>query len=122
MARRLHCQWMVPDKPVVLFLNAEEAWFWYVQSQTARLDGARFRADATDWARPCTPDDIASAVLKLRQTGKLTRHHLNVLLRFGHANRRPDARIRDEQTSAQLWDEALDRLHTVLNTKGLFLS
>ena len=43
---------------VVLFDNAEEAWFWFILAQQAKLDGARFTAGMSLTPRPCEPSDI----------------------------------------------------------------
>jgi len=40
------------------FDSAEAAWFWFVQAQVARLEGARISAGAGTFQRPCEPVDI----------------------------------------------------------------
>lgn len=100
------------------FASAEEAWFWFVRCQQVRRDGARF-SDSGGPQRPCDPDDIYVAAATLHRRGILSRPHMSVLGTFGLRGHPPDARCRDEQSSARLWDEALDRLNTILRTKGI---
>jgi hypothetical protein len=107
------------ERPTIPFLNAEEAWFWFIRSQRARLEGARLRRDEADVARPCDPDDIYCALMELVREKILGRHHMKVLACFGINERPPDNRVRSEQKAFRFWDEALDRLATVLKKKGI---
>jgi len=100
------------------FRTAEEAWFWYVRAQRARRDGQRFDGPG-DVARPCSADDIYLAAVKLVRGGTLRLWHLRTLLAFGFQDRPPDPRVAAEERDARLWDEALDRLTTVLRRKGI---
>ena len=101
------------------FADAEEAWFWFIRCEKARRDGARFRQGLSRMARPCDPDDIYRAVLTLYRTNQIRRHHVDVLNRHGFAECAPDPRCREEEKAARHWDEALDRLGTLLKGKGL---
>jgi len=105
--------------PVSPFTSAEEAWFWYVRSQCARLDGARFEPDMTLTHRPCDPDDLYRAVMGLKRARRLRADHLRVLGIYGLRDSPPDSRCREEEKPARLWDEALDQLTTVLKGKGI---
>lgn len=105
-----------PSRP---FGCAEEAWFWFVRSQEARRDGARFVDCASAFQRPCDPDDIYRAVLGLARDGRIGRSHLHVLGRFGLIGKPPDRRCPEQVGLAPLWEEALDRLATVLRGKGI---
>ena len=106
----------LPSSP---FANAEEAWFWFVRCQEARRQGARCASAAGAFQRPCDPDDIYRAVLALLRGGRIRQAHLHVLGRFGLLGRPPDRRCGDERPLAPLWEEALDRLATILGDKGL---
>lgn len=103
------------------FANAEEAWLWYARCQISRLDGVRFTADAGEVPRPCDPDDIYRAVDGLYRTKVLDRGHIGVLGRFGRRLVPPDPWGGDTPAEAALWDEALDRLTTILRGKGIVL-
>jgi hypothetical protein len=50
------------DTPTAPFVNAEEAWFWFIRCQKARADGARFEANVANKVIPCDPDDLYRAV------------------------------------------------------------
>jgi len=101
------------------FGSAEEAWFWFVRCQEVRREGAQLGGGTASFSRPCDPDDIYCAVMSLKRKRRLCGSHLSVLGTFGVAGRPPDVRRRDEAGAARLWDEALDRLTTVLRTKGI---
>ena len=107
------------DTPTVPFLNAEEAWFWFIRCQKARDEDARFESVPGATARPCDPDDLFRAVAGLRRKRRLSAEHLKTLGAFGLGERPPDPRCRHEERQARLWDEALDKLSTVLKTKGI---
>lgn len=100
------------------FTNAEQAWFWFIRCQQVRRDGARLKGSGTT-DRPCDPDDIYCAVIRLARSNVLKPSHLRVLGQFGLRGCPPDRRCRDEQQEARLWDEALDRLTTILRRKGI---
>ncbi|MEG3618985.1 hypothetical protein V5T82_11010 [Magnetovibrio sp. PR-2] len=109
----------LPEKDIIAFGSAEEAWFWFIRSERARMEGARLSRDASDTTRPCEPDDIYRAVMRLHQKRVIGRHHLKTLARFGWRECPPDSRVRQEQYDVQLWDDALDRLTTELKAKGI---
>ncbi len=101
------------------FGSAEEAWFWFVRCHQVRREGAQLAGGTGLFERPCDADDIYCAVKTLSRQGLLAGTHLAVLGKFGLAGRPPDVRAPDEATAARLWDEALDRLTTVLRGKGI---
>ena len=107
------------DTPTAPFVNAEEAWFWFIRCQKARADGARFEANMGSKVRPCDPDDLYRAVKHLERQRRINAEHLRTLDTFGLCERPPDPRRQDEELPARLWDEALDKLSTVLKTKGI---
>ena len=101
------------------FIDAEEAWFWFMHAQRARSEGGRFRGSSGSAGRPCDPDDIYRAVMGLHRRRLIGRHHLKVLATFGTKDCPPDPRIADQSRAHALWQEALDRLTTVLKGKGI---
>lgn len=103
----------------VPFNDAQEAWFWFMRAQRARIEGAKMRSDKATIIRPCEPDDIYRALKELVRVHILGRYHLKVLVSFGAAQCAPDGRIREQERASRLWDEALDRLTTVLRKKGI---
>ncbi len=45
--------------------------------------------------------------------------HLRVLENYGLREAAPDPRAEEERLDSRLWDEALDRMSTVLRAKGV---
>ena len=107
------------DTPTAPFVNAEEAWFWFVQCFQARREGARIQAGCGDTTRPCDPDDVLAVVNRLYRKRRLLREHLLVLTEYGEKLLPPDAAYPREARAAFLWQEALDRLAHVLRRKGI---
>ena len=101
------------------FETSEEAWFWFMRCQSLRRDGARFEQNNNPIQRPCEPDDIATCVLALVRSKALTRAHIRVLSCYGKLSRPPDPRDRNEARDGQLWDSAMNRLMTVMISKGI---
>ncbi len=107
------------DGEVTLFASAEQAWFWFVRCQAARIDGARVVADIGAVTRPCDPDDIYNAVTRLWRGGVIGQAHLQVLEYYGLVERLPDRRVAAESRKADLWDEAMLALRDVLVRRGI---
>lgn len=105
--------------PTTPFDSAEEAWLWYAQCQLARLAGCRPRPDLAAIARPCDPDDIYRAAMGLARAGTLRPDHLRVLAEMGVRLTQADHTTPVAAPRATLWQEALDRLETVLKNKGI---
>ncbi|WP_114393159.1 hypothetical protein [Oleisolibacter albus] len=103
----------------VPFASSEEAWFWFVQAQEARLAGARIRAGQGDVPRPCEPLDVVRVVDRLYRQRQLLRDHLAVLVHYGRRCLAPDPERGREQRACTLWREALTRLEPVLRHKGI---
>jgi len=109
----------MPVKRTVPFVNAEEAWFWFIRSERARMEGARLSRDGSNETRPCEPDDVYRIVMGLRRASKLRDDHLRVLMQFGWRECPPDPRVHEQEHPLRLWNESLDRLTTVLKAKGI---
>ena len=102
------------------FASAEEAWFWFVRCQCIRREGGTFRrASPASLERPCDPDDIYRAAIRLVNGNILHRQHLRVLGTFGLLGRPPDPRQDDESSAARLWQEALESLADILRSKRI---
>jgi hypothetical protein len=108
----------VPQRP---FSHAEEAWFWFVHCQKARRLGCRLQAGGALFQRPCDPDDIYCALMRLHAQSVLSNAHLRTLATYGLRGSPPDTRCADEWAAARLWEEALDRLSTPLRAKGILV-
>lgn len=101
------------------FDSAEECWFWFIQAQKAREDGARFSFGQGLVPRPCEPTDILKILNDLYRSRRLLMDHLRVLRFYGDRQMSPDPRRVKEQRAHTLWCEALDRLEPVLIRKGI---
>ena len=105
--------------PPIPFGSAEEAWFWFIQSNDAKTAGARVRAAAGDVPRPCEPIDVLQALERLYRQRQLVRDHLYVLAHYGRRLMAPDPLRYREIRARSLWEEALSRLDPVLRRKGI---
>lgn len=115
------CEWADPcgDGDKVPFESAEEAWFWFIQAQQARNDGARFVAGASIYPRPCEPVDILKILDRLHRNRQVLRDHLLVLRHYGRRALAPDPAREKEVCAHQLWCEALDKMEPILERKGI---
>ena len=101
------------------FDSVEQAWFWFIQAQQARIDGARLSSHAGLVARPCEPIDILQTLDRLYRGRRLSMDHLLVLRHYGRRMMAPDPRRPKEIRAWRLWSEALSRLTPALEKKGI---
>ena len=101
------------------FDTVEEVWFWFIAAQQAKNDGARITAGAGMTTRPCEPVDIINILNRLYRQRRLTMDHILVLRHYGRRNMPPDLRRVKEARAHYLWEEALDRLEPVFESKGI---
>jgi hypothetical protein len=86
-----------------------------------RRDGVRFREAMGAVRRPCEPDDVYKAIVFLYRRTAINFHHVDVLANFGMKERPPDPRIKTEEELWCRWNEALDKLGTILKQKKIVL-
>lgn len=103
----------------VPFKSAEEAWFWFIQAQTARNEGAKITAGAGLYQRPCEPVDIIKALERLYRSRSITMDHVMILKHYGQRQLSPDPRRAKEARAHAIWREALDKLESVLISKRI---
>lgn len=96
----------------LLFESAEEAWFWYCKYE--KKTPYKSNNSNSVVVRPCGVDDIYLSVLKLYFAKKISERHLKTLVKYGRMFCAPDYRILEEQDEALWWDDAMDKLETVL--------
>ncbi len=101
------------------FDSAEAAWFWFVQAQVARLEGARISAGAGTFQRPCEPVDIYRELDRLYRGRRLVIDHIKVLRHYGLRLTSPDPRRPKELRAHHIWTEAMERLEEALVSKGI---
>ena len=121
MPRQRYLPIRQPHKPTIPFIDAEEAWFWFMRAQLAREEGLRFKGDGAETMRPCDADDIYRAVIGLARRHVIGGHHLRVLASYGVLGWPPDPRLAEQQYEYRLWDEAMDRLTSILKTKEIIV-
>lgn len=107
------------DVETTPFDSATDAWFWFIQAQQARIDGARFMRGASLIARPCEPIDILQTLDRLYRQRQLQMDHLLVLRHYGRRMLPPDPRRPKEVRAYKLWVEALGKLSEKLEEKGI---
>jgi hypothetical protein len=105
--------------PTTPFDSAEEAWFWFILANEARLAGARVRAGQGLVNRPCEPTDILRTLDQLYRKRRLLRDHLLVLAHYGRRQFAPDPECRREMRDHTVWCEAFAVLAPVLRDKGI---
>lgn len=103
----------------VPFSSVEEAWFWFIDANQARLDGARFTAARGNIRRPCEPVDILRILDRMYRTRRLCMDHLRVLRFYGVRQMPPEFWRKSEARAATLWREAMRALEPVLIAKGI---
>ena len=103
----------------VPFDRVENAWFWFIQAQDAKVDGARITAGQALVPRPCEPSDILKVLNNLYRNRLIKWDHCLVLRHYGRKQMAPDARYHKERKAAQLWQEAMARLYPVLARKNI---
>lgn len=107
-------------RPAQPFDTAEQAWFWFTESQT-QPSSARFKVstEAGFISRPCQPIDILQALDGLYRSRRLTMDHLLVLRHYGRRMLPPDPRRAKEIRGYRIWTEALTRLGEILEDKKI---
>lgn len=110
------------DVDTLPFRSAEEAWFWFIQAQAARAEGARIAMGQGLITRPCEPVDILRVIDRLYRQRRLIMDHLLVLRHYGRRMMPPDARRKPEQRAHKLWTEAMERIAPVLLRKNIIIT
>jgi hypothetical protein len=108
-----------PEIETTPFDTAEEAWFWFIQAQAARNDGARFASGLGLIPRPCEPVDILKILDHLHRNRRVLMEHLLVLRHYGKRKMAPDPRRVKELRAHRLWLEALERMEPLMVRKGI---
>ena len=104
---------------IVLFDTVEEAWFWFVLAQQARVEGARYTAGLSLTPRPCEPSDILKILNNIYRNRLLLWDHMLVLRHYGRRQLPPDLYRAKEARAHKLWHEAMERLEPILIRKGI---
>lgn len=110
-----------PSQPQdsVPFGSPQDAWFWFMEANQARLDGARHSSSKGNVRRPCEPVDILRILDRLYRTRRLLMDHLRVLRYYGVRMMPPEGWRKSEARAATLWREAMKILEPVLISKKI---
>jgi hypothetical protein len=122
MSRLPHAPAQTSHQESVLFTTPEEVWFWFIEANQARLDGARYTAARGNVRRPCEPVDILRILDRLYRTRRLMMDHLRVLRFYGVRQMPPEAWRPAEARAATLWFEAMRTLEPVFISKEIMKS
>jgi len=106
----------------VPFLDAVEAWFWFISAQQAKNEGARYTAGLSLTPRPCEPADILKVLDRLYRQRRLLRDHLLVLRHYGRRQMAPDLKRSKEVRAYKIWHEAIERIEPLLIKKGIIIA
>jgi len=92
------------------FADAANAWWWALDCLDARAENRRENTGLRI-GRPCEPDDIVNALLRMN----LPKTHARTIMAWGRKRDKPP-----KGTGArQYWDEVMARLTPVLQDKGI---
>ena len=101
------------------FADAQTLWFWFIQAQTARHDGAKVMAFCGAMVRPCSPLDVQQIVARLYSQKILSDAHIRVMRHYGLLQQVPDPYRPQQLADAKLWAQAVARLSTPLIQKDI---
>ncbi len=107
------------NKNIVPFDTVEEAWFWFILAQQAKVEGARYTAGLSITPRPCEPSDILKILNNLYRNRLLLWEHMLVLRHYGRRQLAPDPQRVKEVRAHKLWLEAMQRLEPALIRKKI---
>ena len=108
-----------PTAAIEHFMNAEEAWFWFVRSEKARAERAKASDTKSVFGRPCDPNDVFRWVKQLYDGGELVTGHLVVMGQYGFLDRLPDPGADEEVVDYIMWTDAFEMLEPILIDKGV---
>jgi hypothetical protein len=92
------------------FVDAANAWWWTLDCLDARAENRRENSGLRI-GRPCEPDDVVNALLRLN----LPATHARTIMAWGKKRDKPPAGT----GARQYWDEVMMRLTPVLQDKGI---
>lgn len=101
------------------FETVEDAWFWFIDANQARIDGAQITAGHGLLPRPCEPNDILIILNRLYKNRRLKIEHFRVMRFYGVRGMAPDPYRPKEISASKLWDEAMEMLEEILIAKGV---
>lgn len=103
----------------VLFDNAQEAWFWFMQANEAKIVGAKCLSGEAKTSRPCEPEDIMNIVHRLYKQRSLLMDHVRILAHYGKRLSAPDKNRYREKKAYTIWKDAFSKIEPILINKGI---
>lgn len=101
------------------FNNTQEAWFWFMQANEAKVIGAKCSPGMGVISRPCEPEDIMNIVNKLYRQRNLLIDHVRILAHYGKKLCAPNKNRYREQKACTIWREAISKIEPVFMSKGI---
>lgn len=100
------------------FNTAEEVWFWFCNSLTAR-GGLRSKSDYWGKIRNCEISDIYGIVKNMKKNHHLTNRHLRVMTEWGEKQHSPWYDRHAKRSEIRLWEEAMCNFEVYLKYKKI---
>lgn len=110
---------IIDGKPTELFNDTQEAWFWFMQANEAKIIGAKCSPGMGNVSRPCEPEDIMNIVNRLYRQRALLIDHVRILAHYGKKLCAPNVDRYREQKAVTLWKEAMAKIEPVFMKKGI---
>ena len=107
---------VLDTRPVDLFEDAEDAWFWFCFCESMPKSSSK---GTRLMVRPCETSDIAIIVKRLVQNKKLTQAHLKILSMYGLKQLIPHEKCGDPVLHCSLWKQAISVMSKAFEEKGL---
>lgn len=105
--------------PVQQFGTTQEAWFWFMQANAAKVIGAKCSPGMGEVTRPCEPEDIMNIINKLYRQRNLLIDHIRILAHYGKKLCAPNSDRYREKKAHTIWREAMSKIEPVFISKGI---
>lgn len=89
------------------FENAEEVWFWFCTSASARSGGLRSKSDYWGKPRCCELPDIQRIIKQMKRNHHLDNRQLRVMVKWGLLQVPPYYERSAKRSEIRLWETAM---------------
>lgn len=103
----------------VPFENAEEVWFWFCSSVSARGDGLRSKSDYWGKLRLCELADIHNIIKAMKRNHHLSNRHLRIMIKWGTEQISPFYERSAKRSEIRLWEEGVKNFEIYLKHKKI---
>ncbi len=104
-------------RPIELFENTEEAWFWCCSCRESPKDLGR--RTSGPFQRPCEYVDILFYIKQLFIKNKIKKEHLEILNYYGQKQLPPHVKFGSSMKQCRIWNEAIQILGKLLFVKKI---